>query len=110
MSPFQKRLRRVMRDGDLTISDLRNWFERPYHTVRSWIAYGRTPHGPSGRQALHDLQNLEELINRRVLQSKLEMLLSPTLSWSDRKKAIGSLKRGEGNAGHARLPTPHPSK
>lgn len=61
---FGERLKRCAEIGDLTISDLARWFDRPRATVNTWVL-GRTPYGPSGRRAEHDLQLLEARIKAR---------------------------------------------
>ena len=67
MLTFQGRLERCVRLGDLTVSDLARWFDRPRSTVNTWLA-GRTPydHGPSGHRATADLALLEQAIRARV--------------------------------------------
>jgi hypothetical protein len=37
---FGDRLRSAMERGDLTISDLANWFDRSVPTVRYWVKHG----------------------------------------------------------------------
>ena len=44
-STLAKRLTACMVRGNLTIADLANWLDRPYPTVRTWVYYGRFPHG-----------------------------------------------------------------
>lgn len=57
-STFPDRLKRAASRGDLTVSDLARWFDRPRATVNTWIN-GRTPFGPGGRRAEDDLRRLE---------------------------------------------------
>lgn len=61
---FSARLSTCMERGDLTVSDLQRWFDRPRATVNTWVN-GRTPYGPSGRAALDDLKLLEWTIRKR---------------------------------------------
>lgn len=62
---FQRRLQKVMRDGNLTISDLAFALKRPYARVRTWVYYGLNPiDGPDARREL-----MESLT---VLENKLQ--------------------------------------
>lgn len=58
-----KRLQNVMRDGNLTISDLARWFGRPFATVRGWVR-GRDMNGAEGDRAL--VMERLKLIERRI--------------------------------------------
>lgn len=40
---FQARLLAVQRAGNLTVSDLARWFDRPHPTVRGWVEDGTEP-------------------------------------------------------------------
>ncbi len=72
MSSFQERAVRAMTKGDLTVSDLRTWFGRPYATVWQWVNSGWEPgrvasHQSkkvqgSGKRALADIELLERAI------------------------------------------------
>lgn len=62
---FAERLAWCKDKGDLTISDLARWFDRPRATVNTWVL-GRSPYGPSGRLAEHDLHLLETRIRNRT--------------------------------------------
>lgn len=42
---FQTRLRALQRAGNLTVSDLARWFNRPHATVRTWVENGISPGG-----------------------------------------------------------------
>ena len=61
---FQSRLRKAMREGNLTIADLARWFERPHPTTRSWVKLGVDPAGgPQDREwILKRLEKLEDMI------------------------------------------------
>ena len=51
-----------MKEGDLSVADLRDWFGRSYHTVRMWV-YGSEPRlSPS--EALSRLERLEKAVKR----------------------------------------------
>lgn len=62
-SDFSTRLRRCVSAADMTVADVTRWFDRPRATIDTWIA-GRTPWGPAGREAAHDLQRLEFVIDQ----------------------------------------------
>ncbi len=62
MKSFESRVNKVLKDGDLTVADLRDWFKRPYATVWRWVNSGWVPRGPDGRRAEQDLTRLEKLI------------------------------------------------
>jgi hypothetical protein len=48
MKSFQSRVNKIIKDGDLTVADLRDWFKRPYATVWRWTHSGWVPRGPDG--------------------------------------------------------------
>lgn len=87
MASFQNRLAWCMERGDLTISDLARWFDRPRATVNTWVL-GRVPYGPSGRVAEHDLS----LLTIRI-QSKIGFPVPSTLLMKKRALYI----RGQRN-------------
>ena len=64
---FQARLQGVLAAGNLTVSDLARWFDRPRPTVKTWCEEGREPSGPpldvEHAQAL--LALLEQMIRRK---------------------------------------------
>lgn len=62
---FARRLEAARDKGGLTTADLTVWFERPYCTVRTWIALKRDPWGPIGVQARERLIALELLIKNK---------------------------------------------
>ena len=64
MKSFESRVNKVLKDGDLTVADLRDWFKRPYATVWRWVHSGWVPRGPDGRRAVEDLTRLERLISQ----------------------------------------------
>jgi transposase-like protein len=67
---FQQRLRRCVERGNLTVSDLARWFDRPYATVRSWLAAGREPSGGpvTVRRAYERLAALEQVVRDQSLR------------------------------------------
>lgn len=65
MKSFESRVNKVLREGDLTVADLRDWFKRPYPTVWRWVNSGWVPRGPDGRRAETDLATLEKLVTQR---------------------------------------------
>jgi hypothetical protein len=101
MRTFTERLVRCAKFGDLTPSDLARWFDRPRATVNTWLN-GRTPSGPSGRVAEHDLDLLEVMV-----RNKIGFPVPATLSWRDRINHV----RGQRNVAerHARVPDLRPA-
>jgi transposase-like protein len=81
---FQQRLRRCVERGNLTVSDLARWFDRPYATVRSWLAAGREPSGGpvTVRRAQSRLEALEQAVRDRSLRD---------LSMRQRAQQLGRL-------------------
>lgn len=66
MTSFQKRLEDCQRQGNLRLSDLARWFDRPYQTVRSWLAGSEPSGGPIDVQHANALLSLlEELIRKK---------------------------------------------
>lgn len=84
MSTFQQRLRRCVERGNLTVADLCRWFDRPYATVRSWLAAGREPSGGpvTVRRAKSRLDALEQVVRDRSLRE---------LSMRQRAEQLGRL-------------------
>jgi hypothetical protein len=64
---FADRLRRAMRDGNLTVADLARWLDRPHATVRCWTR-GTVPSGaPLDVEHAHEMLGLlERMIDRRL--------------------------------------------
>lgn len=62
---FSERLNKAVAAGELTISDLQRWFDRPYATVWTWVHRGYEPRGPAGRRADRFLKLLEWGIDHR---------------------------------------------
>ena len=70
MSPpngsFEERLRRVMREGNLTVADLARWLERPDATVRGWSRGGHLA-GPAldAAYVLAQISRLERMLRKK---------------------------------------------
>lgn len=63
---FQQRLQACQRGGNLTVSDLARWFDRPHPTVRSWVLQGFEPSGaPLDVEHAHQMLGLLEMLIRR---------------------------------------------
>lgn len=66
MASFQKRLIICLQRGQMTMGDLRWWFDRPYSTVATWVKRtDREPRGPAGEEAQRRLRLLEAGIRSR---------------------------------------------
>jgi hypothetical protein len=67
MSTVAERLAKVLIAGNLTVSDLARWFERPRPTVQDWVN-GTEPWGaPLDRARVEQqLQKLEQMIHSRT--------------------------------------------
>jgi hypothetical protein len=63
MQTFSKRLEAARRTGDLRVSDLQAWFERPYHTVLGWLQ-GAEPHDHRA-EVYRRLDCLEQAVKKR---------------------------------------------
>lgn len=90
---FHARLLACMEHGQLTVSDLSRWFERPYSTVRKWVDDKREPWGPNGHQADVALSRLEKRIRHRPMPAHLSP--AARIEW------MQALKR---NADNSRIP------
>ena len=64
---FQGRLRACLEAGNLTVSDLARWFNRPDPTVRGWVRDGIAPSGPARdmSELMSALTRLEIAIRRK---------------------------------------------
>ena len=63
---LQLRLRRLLRDGNLTVADLARWLERPHPTVRGWALGGNLGGAPMDvKRVLARVKLLESLLARR---------------------------------------------
>jgi len=100
MTDFTKRLRRAMKDGDMTVADIHHWFERPRATVRTWVWDARTPQGPAGERAHLLLRHLEAKI-----ASRSGFPIPQTLSAHERPNYVKRLRNGNG----PRVPSRNPA-
>lgn len=82
---FSTRLKAAVKKAGMTPGDLRWWFNRPYSTVRTWLA-GREPRGPSGDESRKRLEVLEDLVRGRRT-----ILVPQTLSLYERPEYIKKL-------------------
>ena len=97
---ISKRLELVMEKGDLTIGDLRHWFERPYPTVHVWRYQGNEPTGPTGRLALQRLRLLEKAVERKRGPFPVPLDLSKFERPTYIKKARHDLENGGVSKSH----------
>ena len=96
MAEFTKRLRWCLKHGNMTVADLKHWFDRPYATVRMWVFDARTPRGPSGKSADLLLRQLEARIRKGLT-------IPSTLSSHERPAYVRKLRHGHS----AGVPAPH---
>lgn len=73
MATFQQRLARCVERGNLTVADLRRWFDRPYATVRSWLTEGWEPgDGPVTQARMEErLARLETVLRGRSRELRM---------------------------------------
>lgn len=88
MSEFQKRLHWCLKHGNMTVADLKHWFDRPYPTVRMWVVEPRAPRGPSGTDANKLLLQLEKKIRGGLV-------IPSGLSLQDRPTYVKRLRNGQ---------------
>ena len=93
---FPKALKWCMIHGDMTVSDLAVWFDRPRSTVNTWVN-GSTPYGPAGRLAFYALGVLQ----LRIKQKKV-LPVPATLSWLKRADYIRGVRDAAGR--NSRVP------
>lgn len=83
---FQQRLQGVLQAGNLTVSDLARWFDRPHPTVRGWVQRGLQPGG-----APLDIEHVQQLLKLlETLVSRKKGFPVPRMPPSQR---IAHLKR-----------------
>jgi hypothetical protein len=76
----QARLRSILERGNLTVSDLARWLDRPWATVNSWVNEGREPTG-----TVMDLAYLKAELKHLEHRIKMgEGFPVPSLSQSER--------------------------
>ncbi len=63
---FSNRVKRCIEVGDMTVGDLKHWFNRPYPTIWRWVNSGYSPRGPAGRKAFERLDLLERAIDKGI--------------------------------------------
>ena len=85
---LDRRLARILRDGNLTVADLSRVLERPYPTVRDWV--NGTQIGGGALDAALVLAQIGRL-EKRIL--KRDGLPVPRLSRADRIKHVEGLRR-----------------
>ena len=66
MHDFTRRLKKAMRDGDLTVADLARLFDRERRTVSDWVNNGRLPTGARADEAHNTLSELETQIRKNL--------------------------------------------
>ena len=80
---FKGRLRKCVRDGGLTISDLARWFDRPRATVNTWL---------QGRKPLRHLGALEVERDLALLETAVKsgqwFPIPLDLTWAARERHI----------------------
>lgn len=58
---FGKRLKAVLRNGNLRVADLARWFDAPHPTVHGWLVDGWNPGGgPMDRAYIHRMLGVLE--------------------------------------------------
>jgi hypothetical protein len=90
-----------MRRGSLSVADLALWFDRPYHTVRSWAQWDTKPRGPRVLIIEKNLCVLENLIKRRQ-----GLPVPANIGHYDRPKYIRRLRNGR----HRKISRPGASR
>ncbi len=98
MAKFPDRVLWCMARGDLTVSDITRWFDRPRATVNTWVN-GRTPYGPSGRAATRRLDLLQDLV-----KNKEGFPIPETLTGLKRADYIRGIRDAAERKQHARVP------
>ena len=83
---FQARLRRVLRDGNLTVADLARWFGRKDATVRAWVNSGYGPRG-GYRDQVYIQDRLNEL-ERKIFKN--EKSIPPGLDRKGRRQFMSN--------------------
>jgi hypothetical protein len=93
MKTFAQRLEAARAAGDLRVSDLQAWFERPYHTVLGWLN-GAEPHDHRAE------------INRRLslLELAVKMSRGPLVPFATNHRQRRAHVQGVQRAVNDRLP------
>lgn len=96
MTPsFSNRLAVVLAQGNLTVSDLARWFERPRPTVAGWVRGGEIGRELAPLDAAYVSAQLAALEKRL---KKREGLPVPRMAVSQRRTYLEGLKNGAGEA------------
>lgn len=90
--PFLRRLDDVLRRGNLTVTELARWLERPDSTVRTWMVTGRL-RGPPG-DVLRTMNSLRSL--ERKIDAGRWFPVPVGMSRADRRAHIEDVKRSTG--------------
>lgn len=93
---FSERLGVVLAEGNLTVSDLARWFERPRPTVAGWVRGGEVGRELAPLDAAFVSAQLV-VLERRL--KKREGLPVPRMAVSRRKTYLEGLKNGAGKNG-----------
>jgi hypothetical protein len=84
---FTSELKACAKRGDMTISDLALWFARPRSTVLTWVEHGRTPSGPSARDAYRMLELL-----KTAVRNSPGFPIPESLAWKYRTEHVRGLR------------------
>jgi hypothetical protein len=87
------RLQAAMRGGNLTLSDLARWFDRPYPTVRQWTLGNNQPRWAPLNDAIDIEKRLAALEKLIKANKKLPV---PRLSPQDRIEYMEELQHDAG--------------
>lgn len=78
-----------MRTGNLSVSNLAQWLDRPVPTVRGWVERGREPQGgPQDTEHVYSLVGLLETMIRRETFFPL-----PRMSPAERKRRVVEIRQ-----------------
>lgn len=85
----QARLQKILRAGNLTLTDLAFWLGHPYQTVRGWVEKGREPSGPP-----MDVQHVKSiLVLTETMLEKKQGLPVPRLPRKERTAYLKKLRK-----------------
>lgn len=111
MASFQDRAQKAMTKGDLTVSDLRTWFGRPYATVWQWVNSGWEPGRVAGHQSKKVSSSGKKAISDlELLEQALKVKLFPAPDHISQRLRRDYVRNAYNAAGRARVPQAHPSK
>lgn len=87
---FSERLQAVSRKGNLKVSDLARWFDRPHPTVRGWVIRGLNPGGgPADVDEIYEMLAKLESFMQRSKMLPVPIGLSP----ADRIRHVKRMKQ-----------------